>query len=401
MKGDLCKNNHLFRLSKRFKMKVSLEEHKLGGFVCEGVAKVIKMLNVSRRGKKSAWYKSALYSLGIYEEKLKGNLIPAIVKDFGGSISVKVVGGKMSQEEVDKVKEFKFMLEGSDENGYKEELKMRIGEVCEGVPNINHEEWMNIIDICHDEFKEKVDLYIREKILRSVEELTKERSKLETTIYNFTNKDIPEEVKNLFKNGVDSVPQIGMNIFDVKKRVNDSMVNYLEGFRMRSNYGNKHIEQEEVNAWLDIAIRDEVDSDDKEFYENVREGIAGLMVEVEQSYTDKKIDTEQQIKKKLEIKGCVIVLCDKGLGMSMFTLATMRDADKKLMEQMGAQLVEEKAGDVINIVIERIKEFEEGLCVEQKEYLDFVFKEREITNCRRLGVRKPSQLIIKMAYFQN
>jgi hypothetical protein len=84
----------------------------------------------------------------------------------------------------------------------------------------------------------------------------------------------------------------------------------------------------------------------------------------------------------LEIEGCVIVICDKGLGMSMFTLSTMREADKKLMEQMGAQLVEEKAGDVINIVIERIKEFEEGLCVEQKEYLDFVFKERDITNCR-------------------
>ena len=107
-----------------------------------------------------------------------------------------------------------------------------------------------------------------------------------------------------------------------------------------------------------------------------------IMVEVEQSYTNKKIDTEQQIKKKLEIKGCVIVLCDKGLGMSMFTLATMRDADKKLMEQMGAQLVEEKEADVINIVIDSIKEFEEGLSVEQKDYLDFVFKERDITNCR-------------------
>ena len=363
-------------------MKVSLEEHKLGGFVCEGVAKVIQMFNVSRRGKKSAWYKRVLYSLGIYEEKLKGNLIPAIVKDFGGSISVKVVGGEMSQEEVDKVKEFKSMLEGSDEKGYKDELKKRIGEVCEGFPNLNHEEWMNIIDICHEEFKEKIDLYIREKILRSVEELTKEKSKLETTIYNFTKNEIPEEVKNLFKNGVDSVPQIGMNIVDVKNRVNDSLINYLEGFRMRSNYGIKHIAQEEVNAWLDAAIREEVDSNDKEFYENVREGIAGLMAEVGQFYNDNKIDTEQQIKKKLYIEGCVIVLCDKGLGMSMFTLATMRDADKKLMEQMGAQLVEEKEGDVIRIVFERIQEFEKGLGEEQKDYLDFVFKERDITNCR-------------------
>ena len=88
-------------------MKVSLEEHKLGGFASEGVAKVIKMFNVSRRGKKSSWYKKVLDSLRIYDEKLKGKLIPAIVKDFGGSISVKVVGGKMSQEEVDKVMDSK------------------------------------------------------------------------------------------------------------------------------------------------------------------------------------------------------------------------------------------------------------------------------------------------------
>ena len=348
-------------------MKVKLEENKLGTILKETVSQIIKKYNVLRRGKRAAWYMKILQSLEKYKQKLSENLIPALVKDFGGTVSVKVVGGKMSQEEVTKLKEFKEMLEKTDDNKYKDDMKKEIKEALEGHLDVNVEDMMDTVDDCHDIFQEEVDMYIRETILGSVFKETKERSKLETTIYNFTEKDVPEEVKKLFKHGVDSVPEIGLSIHDIKKRVNDALIQYLESYKSRRNFGMNNIEEEEVTKWLDRAIQDEVDSHDREFYKRTREGILGLMSELQVTYNETKIDTEQQIKKKLEIEGSVIVLCDKGLGMCLFSLSTMRDADKKLMEQMGAQKVQENENEVITEVFMRIREFEKDLDDEQRE----------------------------------
>ena len=40
--------------------------------------------------------------------------------------------------------------------------------------------------------------------------------------------------------------------------------------------------------------------------------------------------------KKVERDGCVLGMCDKNMGMSLFTLYTMRKADEALMDQLGA-----------------------------------------------------------------
>ena len=40
--------------------------------------------------------------------------------------------------------------------------------------------------------------------------------------------------------------------------------------------------------------------------------------------------------KKLERDGCVLVMCDKNMEMSLFALDTMRKADEALMKQLGA-----------------------------------------------------------------
>ena len=60
----------------------------------------------------------------------------------------------------------------------------------------------------------------------------------------------------------------------------------------------------------------------------------------------------------------------------------MREADEKLMKQMGAVLVEESKVEIQKIVLRRIDEFEQSLGKEQKEYMDFAFKERDVSKCK-------------------
>ena len=367
-------------------MRIDLDLVQLGDIVKESTDLIKEKFRVSNRGRKSSWWRKLLDAFRNYEESINTKFLPVLVKDFGGSVSVKVEGEKMDQCEINKLKEFKDMVEKSSIDDYKEELKRKVNEIeivgSDGKTKDEVEEWKETIDECHEECKRRIDSHIRSKILTSIEEQTKERSQLETKVYNFTNKEVPEEIKKLFENGIDAVPDIGMSLYDVKKRVNESILNYLEEYRFKRNGGGVVIKETEVTAWLDKAIENENEQEDVEFYESVKNGYTGLICEVELSYCTKKIPTEDDIRRKMEINGCVIVLCDKGLGMSMFTLEDMKNADKKLMEQLEAKYVGGNKDAILGLVKQRIFEFEAGLGDEQRNYLDFVYKERDFSKCR-------------------
>ena len=364
-------------------MKIDLDPVELGDLIKEIKYKIQVKFGVSKRGGKSGWWRNVLVALDDYEESIKTNFIPVLVKDYGGTVSVKIGGEKMDQSEVNKLKEFRDMVEKSNIDEYKESLKRKVNEIVSVVKTKEEvEDWKKIIDSFHNEFKDSIDHHIRKKILKSMEDQTMERSKLETKVWNFTDKEVPEEIKKMFKNGIDAVPDIGMCIKDVKQRVNDSIRSYLEGYRFKRNGGGRFIKENEVMAWLEKAIAIENEAEDLEFYENVKNGYVGLVHEVELTYSSKQIDTERNIIKKMEVDGCVIVLCDKGLGMSMFTLEKMRNADRKLMDQLEAKYVGNDKVEILEIVKGRIEEFEAGLSEEQRGYLDVVYNERDLSNCK-------------------
>ena len=360
-------------------MRIDLEYDELGNLIKECIDTMQNNFGVSRVTKRRAWWKRVLVCLRDYENSIKTRFIPVLIQDFGGSVSVKISGDKMDESEVDKLQEFKRMVERSDIDDYKDELKRQVTE--NRIDDV--EEWMNIIDKCHDECKMSIDLYIRSQILKNIEDQTRERSNLETKVYNFTDKMIPDEVVKLFTNGIDAVPEIGMSIMDVKQRVNDSILRYLEGYRFKRNGGCRFIKDMDVISWLDKAIEDEHEQEDLEFYERVKAGYTGLLSEVElTSYNKKNIDTEDELRKKMEIKGCAIVLCDKGLGMSMFTLEVMRKADETLMDQLEARFVGTNKEEILIKVKDKIVEFESELNQEQRQYMDVVYKERDLTKCK-------------------
>ena len=65
-------------------------------------------------------------------------------------------------------------------------------------------------------------------------------------------------------------------------------------------------------------------------------------------------------------------MCDKNMGMSLFTLDTMRKADKALMNQLGAVKIENTKEAIIEDVLAELEKFEIWLSREQIEYLDII-----------------------------
>ena len=82
-----------------------------------------------------------------------------------------------------------------------------------------------------------------------------------------------------------------------------------------------------------MAIKFESTEENREFYQRLIDGYDQMQRELIETYKNEKVDTEEELRKRLEIKNCVIVQCDKRMGMSMFKLETMRKADQKLMKQ--------------------------------------------------------------------
>ena len=90
--------------------------------------------------------------------------------------------------------------------------------------------------------------------------------------------------------------------------------------------------------------------------------------------------------KKLDEEGRVLIICDKNMGMGLFTLETMRKADKALMKQLGASRTESPKEEIIEKVEADIDKFEQGLSRDQKEFMDTYYG-------GRLRDRKRKQVI--------
>ena len=71
-------------------------------------------------------------------------------------------------------------------------------------------------------------------------------------------------------------------------------------------------------------------------------------------------------------------MCDKNMGMSLFTLDTMRKADEVLIRQLGASRMDITKEEIISKVLADIDEFEAGLTREQRELMDSVYGGRHL-----------------------
>ena len=94
-------------------MKLELNLRRLRGVVKEGLKEMLKLLPLSKRVKKAEMFKRMIGVFRGYEEEMLEKFLAVVAKDFSGSVSVKITRGHMEKEDVDKLLEFKEMLEKS------------------------------------------------------------------------------------------------------------------------------------------------------------------------------------------------------------------------------------------------------------------------------------------------
>ena len=182
--------------------------------------------------------------------------------------------------------------------------------------------------------------------------------------------EVPDSVKRMFQDGMDSVPSTRMTKHEVDKRVEEALLEYLVRLGRRRICGNAVMQPSGIQDWIDNVKKINIDQESRNFMERLEETLPALKTELDLVYCDLDLDTKEEMVGKLEKDGCVLVMCDKGMGMSLFTLETMRKADEALMKQLGAVRVDSTKEEIVKNVIGEIKKFEKGLTKEQKEYLD-------------------------------
>ena len=105
-----------------------------------------------------------------------------------------------------------------------------------------------------------------------------------------------------------------------------------------------------VQDWITKMKKKSLDKEAMEFIEKLESTLPALQAELDLVYQDIKLDTKEEMVKKLEAEDRVLVMCDKNMGMSLFTLETMRKADQELIGQLGASRMEISKDEIIRKV---------------------------------------------------
>ena len=344
----------------------------------------------SRDTKKRPWVKVIKAAVNEYQRKVKEDFLPVLVNDFGKELVISFTGGKISDDDMNKIKLFMEMVEKSNIEKLEKELIKSVEDIKEtenlvngeqGVLNEKLERIKSSLADGHKWILERIDLHVRWVIRETLHKNTVDRSQIEVMLYNFVDGDVPETVRKLFENGMNSVPSLKLTRQEVDKRVEGALVDYVTRFGRRRIYGyNRVINFSDTKDWLKQVKVMDMDKDAKNFVEKLELYYPALKAELELVYTDVNIDTKEELVRKLEKEGCVLVSCDKNMGMSLFKLETMRKADEDLMRQLGAIRMESPFGNTKEVIIQcvrmEIRKFENELNIQQREFMNSIFGER-------------------------
>ena len=172
-------------------MLIKLNMADLETIVVDGVKEMMALAVTRSEGaKKRGWFKVVKEAIQFYQQRIQHDFLPVLVNDFRRTDVVKFTRGRMSEEDINKIKLFMQMVEKSNIKKIEEELVKKID-------NIKVEEWNVGLKNRKEEIKKAVaeghqwmlrrlDLYVRSVISDEMYKKTVERSKIKVMLYNFT-----------------------------------------------------------------------------------------------------------------------------------------------------------------------------------------------------------------------
>ena len=186
-------------------MLVDLEKSALVRIVKDGIKEMISHIaGRSKHNNKKAWFIAVKAVIEEYEKKFLEEFLPVLIDDFGKEIVIKFSGGEMSEEDIDKLKLFMKMVERSNSKKLVEELMKKIEDVKtdeEELKKKMKDIATAVVDV-HQWIVRRIDLHVKSVVSDVVYKKTVKRSNIEVMLYSFVDGDVPESVKDLFKNGI-------------------------------------------------------------------------------------------------------------------------------------------------------------------------------------------------------
>ena len=359
-------------------MTIDLGIEVLESIVKNGIQEIMrKFCGVGgRRAKTRAWFKAAKEAVRDYEKSILEDFLPVLVSDFRESVVVKFASGKINEEDIRKLKMFMDMVEKSNFNKLKVKLLKSIEDEIDGWNDElkqKLEEMKRAVAAGHQWIFSRLELHVKSVVKDDMYWRTVKRSQIKVMVYNFTEGNIDESLQKMFENGMDSVPDSKMSKEETDGRVQEALLEFLMRLGRRKLFRNTIVQARNVQEWINKIKTKSLDKEAAEFVERLESTLPALQAELDLVYSDVKLDTKEEMIKKLEAEGRVLVMCDKNMGMSLFSLETMRKADEALISQLGAVQMESTKEEIIAKVLADIDEFESGLTGDQKELMNRVY----------------------------
>ena len=236
-------------------MLVDLEPEALEEILRDGVREIIGHVVGGKREKvKKAWFRNMKVALNEYKQQLKDDFLPVLVDDFSKKMVIKFSGGKMSEEDKEKIRVFMEMVRKSNNKYILDDLLRKletlkingsdaIDEMVEGIKKIGLEGYQWIM--------KRLELHVRSVIGDALFRKSVERSEIEVMLYNFVEGEVPDSVKKLFENGMNAVPITRMTKREVDNRVEEALLEFLMRLGRRRIYGYSVLQASGVQDWID------------------------------------------------------------------------------------------------------------------------------------------------------
>ena len=234
-------------------MLVGLGLGALRSIVKDGVKEMLSQVAGSGQGcKRRGFFRVVKEGIKEYQKTMEEDFLPVLVQDFSGGIAVRFSGGKMSEEDKNKIRLFMDMVAKSDLKRLEEELVKKVDALkdeCDDEANEKFEKTKRVLAEGHAWIVKRLDLHIRSVIGETMFEKTVERSKIEVILYNFVDSEVSQSVKKLFENGMGSVPSTKMTKKEVDTRVEEALLEYLMRLGRRRIHGTAVVQASGVKDW--------------------------------------------------------------------------------------------------------------------------------------------------------
>ena len=315
-----------------------------------------------------------------YSKYINDVCLAKMSKEFLGGEKIKFVRNKAE----DKVDEFSKTFDKEVEelnhetrfNRMKTELSFS-GRIWRGTKvykgrSISKEEMVTeILDEWRTVFLRRIDEMIVMKVGKEVTRTSKLRCEINETVFNFSGKDVPNEILNKLSFGSNYVIHTRTNETEARTKMETELLSYLRKYR-KFILRKPALAEDDVVSWLDKAR--EIDKEDYEQVKFYTSLITCLAIDMG---VPKRIEESKVEFKVLDNMGICVVEADKGMGIVLLDVNKLATADRLMVRELGGTECDEKTSeDVTEAIRRKVENFESSAGVDAKKFLNTYYDGR-------------------------